>query len=107
MWIRSQNKQKLSNCNNFVIMFSRDDDKYEILNSDREDRFRGLLGGYKTRERAFEVLDEIQQYIVGKIVIPTYRFEPYENMSASEVIKSMEIEETIERLPMVYEMPKE
>ena len=69
LWVRNQDKERLLkikdifldydgyHCNKFHLI-TYDDKKYEIN-----------LGTYKTKERALEVLDEIQNIIRGKYAI--------------------------------------
>ena len=66
-----------------------------------------FLGTYATKERALEVLDEIEQYVVGKIIIQknvkvlndsTYQYSSIYRDTTKEEIKL---------LPQVYSMPKE
>ena len=67
IWIRSQNKQLLINVNGYVT-YTREtrigEHKYiyEITASSRE--YAAHLGKYTTEERALQVIDEIQQFIV-------------------------------------------
>ena len=56
-----------------------------------------LLATYPTKERAMEVLDEIQEHIIGKIFIPTPVLEHDWELPSAK----------IEHLPIVYQMPKE
>ena len=59
------------------------------------------LGIYKTKERALEVLDEIQVAVLGKILIPdNYMPNPYSEVETMHY-------DRIQQLPLVYEMPKE
>ena len=95
LWIRSQNKLKLLKVNNLSICYGEKwynedsllrnkwENSYEIQNNDI------CVGIYQTKERALEVLDEIQKHIInlGETVL-NYGKEYY----------------TYER---VYEMPKE
>ena len=72
----------------------------------------GILGTYKTEERALEVLDEIQVYVVGKILIPNEMLKDkkldYINKGLIMPIGLLEAQtNSIEVLPLVYEMPKE
>lgn len=67
----------------------------------------GILGIYKTKERALEVLNEIEKYVVGKLLIPistyemreelTFATNPYMNVPSQDIVI----------LPIVYQMPKE
>lgn len=66
LWIRTQNKKALIKVNELFIVKSYKD--YMITNYPmdypNDDVNGGLnLGIYKTKERALEVLDEIQEYI--------------------------------------------
>lgn len=70
LWIRSQDREKLLKCNDIAIsnnMINEIETRrlgYKIVgyfdkNTEYED-----LGIYETKERALEVLDEIQNYIL-------------------------------------------
>ncbi len=59
LWIRSQDKEYLCKAHDLIIRESNDDNKdiiYEIVNC-------YTMGYYATKERALEVLDEIQSLI--------------------------------------------
>lgn len=58
LWIRSQNKEILIKCDDIAITDNR------IFGySDKETEYE-VLGVYKTKNRALEVLDEIQKSIL-------------------------------------------
>lgn len=59
LWIRSQDKEVLTR----VVDIWKDADKNEIW-SKSSFAIKNCLGIYKTKERAIEILDEIQQYIL-------------------------------------------
>ena len=80
LWIRSQDKTKLVKV-----------DKILIENSDIGNFEVGMLGTYKTKERALEVLDEIQRLI-----------EDLQYMSYAIVNDKF-----ASYRPNVYQMPKE
>ena len=61
MWIRIQNKEALVYANNFYIMKTKVEEKYEISYFDGDSFVK--LGIYKSKERALEVLDEIHDEI--------------------------------------------
>lgn len=61
MWIRIQNKEALVYANNFYIMKTKVEEKYEISYFDGDDLVK--LGFYKSKERAIEVLDEVEKKI--------------------------------------------
>ena len=69
LWIRSQDREKLVKCDDIVIrklLFDETAKKkydYSIVGYfDKETEYE-ILGFYKTKERALEVLDEIQTEI--------------------------------------------
>ena len=63
MWIRTQDKESLVYANNFYIMKNRGEEKYEISYFDGDSFVK--LGFYKSKERAIEVLDEIQKLLIA------------------------------------------
>lgn len=72
MWVRTQDKDKLVNVNSFEIDKFVKDGNYiydvsekQFLNNDYYiySSETGIIGIYKSRERALEVLDEIQTWI--------------------------------------------
>ncbi len=71
MWIRTQDKEALVYANNFYIMKTRGEEKYEISYFDGDSFVK--LGFYKSKERALEVLDDIQNKIEGnRVLIDAY-----------------------------------
>lgn len=77
LWIRSQDGERLTTCRDFRIYYAKVDDVWVIEDCDD-------LAAYKTKERALEVLDEIQD-ILEQILDP--------NLTTLKIF--------------VYEMPKE
>ena len=61
MWIRIRNKEALVYANNFYIRANEVEEKYGISYFDGDSFVN--LGFYKSKERALEVLDEIQTYL--------------------------------------------
>ena len=57
MWIRSQDKKTLVKADKLIIGYDKDEKVYEIHN------VYDSLGIYKSKERALEVLDEIQSCV--------------------------------------------
>ena len=57
LWIRSQDRLTLTKVSNLYIPMSRTEEIWCIKENEL------YLGFYKTKERALEVLDEIQDYI--------------------------------------------
>lgn len=106
LWIRSQDKQLLKIVNQLEVC--EDIDNTWFINDG------DILGKYKTKERALEVLDEIQ-----KILKPITMFVENETIT-SEELKALENSwkyntplivneksEIRELSTYVYEMPKE
>lgn len=79
MWIRSQDKMNLIEVQGFQICYIKNEDEeyWEIYTIGTS------LGKYKSKERAIEVLDEIQTWIEryeaakvsGKLFIPFITYE--------------------------------
>ena len=99
LWIRSQDKTFLRKVNTIGIVEGRD--FWGI-----EDNFRVSFGKYKTKERALEVLDEIQS-----LLQPTIEYKPivqeeynpaYEYKHFVKVDDNMEIKELS---TFIYQMP--
>lgn len=59
LWVRSQDKRILQKVDNIFL-----DANYENKRISTYDGDNVELGTYKTKERAIEVLDEIQNYIL-------------------------------------------
>lgn len=59
MWIRSQDKTKLMNCEYFTV------DNANVVIGMVSDNYKSL-GTYSTEEKALKVLDMIQKLIKGK-----------------------------------------
>lgn len=76
LWVRSQDKEKLLKCNDIAI-------SYNMINEGESIKFKGykivgyfdknteyeILGIYETKERALEVLDEIQNILKPQLII--------------------------------------
>ncbi len=64
IWIRSQNKELLNNCNNLQIV--QDIDFHIVESKNVYDHYL-LLGSYFSKEKAIKVLDMIQQFIKSRV----------------------------------------
>ena len=77
----------------------------------KSDGFETTLAIYKTKKRALEVLDEIQELIKPKQIITTYESEIKEciNKTKFDVVMTPKIDniQIIEPTTLVYEMPAE
>lgn len=58
LWIRSQDKERLEKSTGFHIVVASKNE-VDIVNS-----YMTIMGRYKTKERALEVLDEIKQALL-------------------------------------------
>ena len=64
LWIRSQDRRDLVKVESVILCFNekKPDNGYSL--KDKSDRwYPDILGTYKTKERALEVLDEINRHI--------------------------------------------
>lgn len=111
LWIRSQDKRELKEIkdlwlssdtvcyhNNFN-MYEETKTVYTVVGDET------LLGKYSTRERALEVLDEIQNALVGKVVV-----EPKQSKSKKEdgILEAQPVNiKPLNQNCVVYQMPKE
>lgn len=66
IWIRSQNKKILNNCNNLQVE-DVDDNTFHIVESKNIYDHYLLLGSYFSEEKAIKVLDMIQQFIKSRV----------------------------------------
>ena len=95
LWVRSQDKTNLVKVDRLTI-----DDTNSIF-CDYNDFY---LGTYKTKERALEVLDEIQNILSGKCILKSYDNVTPE-FSENIIINPCEVH--IEQLKnYVYNMPE-
>lgn len=96
MWIRSQNKECLLKCNTINIEIEECSSKYVVYENLNNSQ-KAILGYYKSKERAIEVLDEIQACISNLYkyeVMPQHK----DNYFTSHAVPYKE---------KIYEMPKE
>ena len=101
--IRSQDKEILKKSNDIIeIRFIKNHVGYEDGWAIFIDKT--IMGVYKTKERALEILDEIQKLLEPKFILHTEEIEKpiTEYMCTIEQIKDIKKLST-----RVYEMPKE
>ena len=95
LWVRSQSKQTLIKAEK---IFTEDEEVYATTNSEFNER----IGVYKSKERALEVLDEIEERIcllnIMSLVNDT-------NLLIS--LKKVIGEDKIKGLSYPYQMPKD
>ncbi len=111
LWIRSQDKTKLVKVDNISYLDVADDYEKEVHSLWND--CKGVLGIYKTKERALEVLDEIQNILRPKgilkfdyILDQKTKQEISKNFDNQYVIldKNIEVQQVD---TYVYEMPEE
>ena len=109
LWIRSQDKETLMKANYFEI--EQRDKNFLIMARDGSPYFDQCLGLYKTKERALEVLDEIQRILKPaiKAMTPITKIEEdYKTPNIKTELVGYQTEYDIIDLPTyVYIMPKE
>lgn len=105
LWIRSQDKEKLCKIHDLCV--------HENQNENNETNYViqdiYTMGTYKTKERALEVLDEIQKLLTPKIIIKN---EGRDCVALDGTIYRTNIVSNInsdiqQLSTYVYEMPKE
>lgn len=110
LWIRSQDKLTLVKVNQLEYDFTKikDEERHKIITILDNDCF--ILGIYKTKEQALEVLDEIQNILNPKIVLIDNAKKSFDTFleSGGMIIQPYNEKYNIQQLDTyVYEMPKE
>lgn len=116
LWIRSQDKHILAKYNRFAVSQVTPNTQAQVMGFIGNDFGYETLGRYETKERALEVLDEIQNLLFNKEI----KIESLEVQQEKEYKKIKELikngtyhfipessAEYIEPSCIVYEMPKE
>ena len=108
LWIRSQDKTQLAQITGLLL----NDNKIRGFTNYHQNYYE--LGTYKTKERALELLDEIQRILIPKGIIKFDSLLKQEDIETlrkhfdnnyTVVNKNVELLQPFETL--VYEMPKE
>lgn len=110
LWIRSQNRKELMevenlwvvgksihNPNNFNLM-EKEKTVYIIVADEK------MVGEYKTQERALQVLDEIQNALVGKFMVEVKQSK---SKKEDELPTQPTNVKPLNQNCVVYELPKE
>lgn len=105
LWVRSQDKLTLSKIINFKI------ESRQIIGNTKEDNWDIYLGTYKTKERALEVLDEIQDILKPKMIVYIHPSEEMmELLGGLQHGKTKKMKNDMEYKEFstyVYQMPEE
>ena len=102
--IRSQNRMSLVPYNAIISIAHMIDSDYAVVANYGDVKKNKVLGLYHSKERALEVLDEIEKMVVGKLLIPTGYVQS--NYKSGNFVDMTSIDK-IEQLPYVYQMPEE
>ena len=92
LWIRSQDKEVLVKVNDIAVEMNMIYGYYD-KNTEYE-----LLGSYQSKERALEVLDEIENFIYTEVNIVNSSYEAADIEVKSQILCNM---------AKIFEMPKE
>ena len=99
MWIRTQNKEDLIKCQKISII-GPGKDVYLLVELTNDNYIE--LGIYKSKERAIEVLDEIQAYLENNYLsindMPQHNNNPWIDYCPRYITRTTKT---------VYQMPKE
>lgn len=96
MWVRTQDKMQLVKISEIHIKVDKDG-FVGIWVDDKKENLKYFLGTYKSKERALEVLDEIQNRIS-----PDFNFNGNDK-EADLFVKTQILNSMI----IIYQMPKE
>ena len=100
LWIRSQDRTFLRKVNTIGIVEGRD--FWSI-----DENLTVSFGKYKTKERALEVLDEIQNILKPKIIVNTYKVEQAKLCDGTQFIQPMLDDIQVQNATTyVYKMPE-
>ena len=113
LWIRSQDKKNLVKIRQISINYQNN--KQIIANYmpelyENSGGYYELLGTYKTKERAIEILDEIQNILKPKYILDSSSIKPNGDYWVENgiVMQNYSANSRIEELSTcVYEMPKD
>ena len=98
IWIRSQDREKLEKTFDTRIFYDEEVNKWAVVNS------CDIVGYYDSKERALEVLDDIERHIYLKEILNYNAKETMEVMC--DTIGKDQSAKLISKTA-VYEMPKE
>lgn len=104
LWVRSQDKRILQKVDNIFL-----DADYGNKRISTYDEHNTELGAYKTKERALEILDEIQNILRPKYILDSSSIKPDGNFYVEKgmIFQKYDANAKIEELStFVYQMPE-
>ena len=102
LWIRTQNKEKLIKA--YCIELNQESNLFWLSNNDG--KIYTTIGTYATKERALEVLDEIQNLLQPKIIYT--QKEPIETFELGVYQLKQDVDMKIQEINrIIYEMPQD
>lgn len=112
LWVRSQDKENLVKVNRLNVsgLVENGELTKKGLIRNLYDKDEDFLGIYSTKERAFEVLDEIQNILKPKTIVlkDLNKLNEDEMNQLRDLLSIMPSVNSIQELPTyVYEMPEE
>ena len=100
--MRSQDKRILQKVDNIYLNANYENKRISTYDGDNIE-----LGTYKTKERAIEVLDEIQNILKPKMIVNTYKVEQAKLCDGTQFIQPMLDDIQVQNATTyVYEMPE-
>ena len=100
--MRSQDKRILQKVDNIYLNANYENKRISTYDGDNIE-----LGTYKTKERAIEVLDEIQNILKPKMIVNTYKVEQAKLCDGTQFIQPMLDDIQVQNATTyVYQMPE-
>lgn len=108
LWIRSQDRKELIKIDGIILENPLVSGETGIRGYFEKNQY-AMLGYYKTKERAIEVLDEIQNLLIPKVILNTYSVENKETAYSKElviepIINDIKVQNNVN---MFYQIPEE
>lgn len=104
LWVRSQDKRILQKVDNIFLDANYGNKRISTYDGDNTE-----LGAYKTKERALEILDEIQNILRPKYILDSSSIKPDGNFYVEKgmIFQKYDANAKIEELStFVYQMPE-
>ena len=104
LWVRSQDKEALMKINNGILYHETDNRNCIVVKESPS--YYHIIGEYKTKERALEILDEIQNLLQPKIIYT--QKEPIETFELGVYQLKQDVDMKFQEINrIIYEMPQE